>query len=228
MPRKPKVPKPDPILTNDLTGAPKLARDRGYRPEYCDLILKFFAELLEATALTIDEKEIEENRTRSEREDGRVDEKTGKKIPSRMIVKQTRGTRRKERKVICAALPSMAKFGRHIGFSHTAVNNWRVTYPSFDEAAEIAQGMLADEVVQRGLTGQYDAEMCKFILKNWCGFKDRTEITGADGAPLNPPMELRFVSVTVLDETQRDLEALKARLLGQASGGKLIETAGRS
>lgn len=213
------------LVCNPLTGAPVRSKSSLYEPRYPDMLLKFFADLLEAPGAKLADSEVEETRTIAEkpkREDAQPEE-DGKDPstkpmgrppgrPAQEIV-ETRKVRRKEWKLVCAEIPTFAKFGRVIGVSTDTMKRWRAQYPSWDEACNMAVDMGADALVQRGLRGQYDPEMVKFVTKNWYGMVDRQELTGADGAPLNPPVELRSVSAEVLDAAYAGLLELKQKLL---------------
>ena len=197
------------LVLNPMTGVPLRAKSTAYDPSYPELIIKLFTEMLEkegskrADSLTEDEfiKDLRKNA------------KDGGKDSGRLVRQEARKQKSMKWSFICAELPSLSRFGRMVGCSERQVRRWRERYPSFDDACDIAQGMLESVIVQRSLTGQYDADFAKFLLKNWLGWKDRTEITGADGAPLNPPQEFRVVSNEDLEEYRKVLLEARQKLL---------------
>lgn len=221
------------LVKNPVTGklvANEPKRGGSYRSEYCDLILKLFEDMLAASGEKLADKILEEDRSLSEQaaqaessgaEIG-ADGKKKRRPRAGLRIVERRTVKRREWRLVCAELPSLAKFGRLVGVSSATITNWRHSYPSFDDACTRCTDMLGDALFQRGLRGQYDPEMVKFVGKNWAGMKDRHEVTGADGAPLNPPQELRGVPTSVLDATYAELMDLKRRLLeaGQKQQGE--------
>lgn len=206
------------IVINPLTGTPAVSRTSGYRAEYCGLILKMFSEMLDASGTKLEEAVIEETRSLAEKQPVAAEESAdGKKHRARpqIAITEKRTVKRKEWRMVCAELPSLSKFARMVGVSAQTVNNWRALHPAFENACAMAIDMAGDALFQRGLRGQYDAEMVKFVGKNWFGFADRHEVTGADGAPLNPPAELRLLPESQLAQIEQELRAIKQRLIGQ-------------
>lgn len=220
------------LVLNPLTKAPyRRGPASRYRIEYCDLILKFFAEMLEQSGIKLQEGITEEKREKAKApenaiaSDAAVEESKprpgGHKLRKLEIIEK-RTIQRKEWRLVCAELPSFAKFGRLVGVSTDTLVNWRRLNPAFDDACKMAADMACDALLQRGLHGQYDPEMVKFVGKNWFGLADRHEITGAEGAPLNPPAQLRHVSLAELDEAERGLREIKRRLLeGTTARGEI-------
>jgi hypothetical protein len=204
-----------PVL-NAMDGVPLRAATGAYDPSFPDLIVQLFTKMLEtsgskrADTLTEDEftKDLRKNAKPTEEQ-----KKAGEPGKERLVRQEARKMKSMKWSFICAELPSLARFGRMVGVSRRQVDHWRARYPSFDEACEMCHDMLEAVIVQRSLTGQYDADFAKFLLKNWLGWKDRTEITGADGAPLNPPPELRLVTTEALEDYQRALLEAKQKLL---------------
>ncbi len=212
------------LVTNPLTGAPVRSRSNLYDPRYCELVLKFFAEMLEMSGAKLADTEVEETREIAERTpppkpEDLPPEEEGKpkrgRIPGRpgMVIQEKRKVKRKEWRLVCAELPSFAKFGRVIGVSTNVIKGWRSQYPNFDEACQMAVDMAGDALLQRGLRGQYDSEMVKFVGGTWYGFSSKLEVTGKDGAPLNPPAEYRLVPAEVIDEQLKLLREMRTKLL---------------
>lgn len=209
------------IVCNPLTGVPVRASNTRFRPEYCDLVVKMFSEMLEGSGRKLADTESEETRTKAVRPTkAETDEAGKKKRITGTVITERRTNKRNEWTLVMAELPSFAKFGRQIGVSKATITNWQNQFPSFGEACAICTGMLEDAITDRALNGQYDPQFSTFVLKNWCGMKDRHEITGADGAPLNPPAELRSVPLSELDAVQTLLQAAKQRLLAAGTGEK--------
>ncbi len=224
------------LVVNPLTGTPTFSSfGSKYRPEYCQHMLQFFTGELMKSGEKLHEKEIENETTKSERPKGwekaaaeaakvaAAKEGTNVAAPrttaSGVVITERRKEKRQEWRIVCAELPSFARYARSIGVSHATMKNWSALYPTFHEAYDMCVDMLEDALVQRGLRGQYDAELVKFVGKNWAGMKDRHEVTGADGAPINPPPEYRLVPLAELDAVQATLLAARQRLL-EAGGTK--------
>lgn len=212
------------LVTNPLTGAPVRSRSNCYDSRYCEMILKFFADMLEMSGAKLADTEVQETREIAERQPPPKPEdlppvEEGKpalgRTPGRpgMVIQETRKVKRKEWRLVCAELPSFAKFGRVIGVSSYVIKGWRLQYPNFNEACEMALDMAGDALLQRGLRGQYDAEMVKFVGGTWYGFSSKLEVTGKDGAPLNPPAEYRLVPAEMIDEQLKLLREMRAKLL---------------
>ncbi len=210
------------LVVNPLTGTPERSQSGAYHPRYCEMILKMFADMLESSGVKLADTEVEETREIAERtppekqpEDPAPDPSKPGPKPGRpaMVIQEKRKVKRREWRLVCAELPSFAKFGRMVGVSSGILKQWRAQYPSFDEACNMAADMAGDALFQRGLRGQYDSEMVKFVGKNWFGFVDRQELTGADGAAINPPPEYRGVTAEALDAARAALLELRTRLL---------------
>lgn len=207
------------IVCNPLTGIPVRASTTRFRPEYCDLVVKLFAEMLEESGRKLADSESEETRTKASTPKKAEKDADGKRPRiGGPVITERRTVKRKEWTLVMAELPSFSKFGRQIGVSKATISGWQNQFPSFGEACAICTGMLEDAVSDRALNGQYDATFSIFVLKNWCGMKDRHEITGADGAPLNPPAELRGVPMAELDVAHSMLMEIKNRLLLAGAG----------
>lgn len=234
---EPKAVEGEVILTRPTRVGNRTNHPVKYRPEYCQMILDMYDEMLAASDIKIMDEETLEQRSKALREKEQEAATTtavginGDPIvqPKRRAKAKTVESRQVKRtmwRYACAELPNFNRFGRLIGVSSSTLISWRKQYPSFDEACEMATDQLQDAIVQRGLTGQYDADFAKFVGKNWARMTDRHEVTGADGAPLNPPPELRLIPIAQLEEAEKQLLELKRRLLTpaaapqQSSGGE--------
>lgn len=216
------------LVLNPLTKVPyRRGPSSLYRVEYCDLVIKFFAEMLEQSGVKLQEGIIEEKREKAKRPETTApgteieppveQPKKARTSASKLEVIEKRTIQRKEWRLVVAELPSFAKFGRLLGVSGQTITNWRRLNPQFEDACQMAADMACDALLQRGLRGQYEPEMVKFVGKNWFGLADRHEITGAEGAPLNPPTQLRNVPLAELEEIERGYLELKRRLIEGAT-----------
>ena len=207
---------------------------------YREQLEKSGRKLIETSTEEVRSKSNEDSNTAAEDENGELRETDGtftKKPepkegedsqpsmtpePGRKLTrKERREIRRAEYRHVTAELPSLAVFAGMIGVSTPTLTHWQHQYPSFKEAVLMAKDMGANALIQRGLAGQYRPEMVAFVGQHWYGMVPRTEITGAEGAPLNPPPELRMVSMETLNEHEKALLELRSKLLLTAgSGGK--------
>lgn len=201
-----------------------------YRPEFPALLVKFFSDMLENSEVRIRESFIKETRTAAEPSKEQQEPEIGsdgkpkKKRATKLKITTKRINRRESWRVVMAELPSMPKFARLIGVSRQTLYVWAKQYPTFQEAMEMAKDMFEDALIQRGLQGWYPPELVKIIGENWGTLRDRKEITGADGAPLNPPPELKNVPISVLESYEQKLIALRKELL--AGSGAPVQSSG--
>ena len=210
------------IVCHPVTGIP-LRRDSLYRPEYCDQIIAMFERMLKVNEQKLLEMEQTDERTKKAKPERSTDSANRKKHLARLAIVDQRTTKQRRWKWIMAELPSMLAFGREIGVSSDVLQAWRDRYPTFDEACKRCQDMGQAALAHRALNGQYDAEFAKFVGKNWYAMKDRQEITGADGAPLNPPPQLRAIPIEVIDQTLTALYEGRRKLLEAATAPEVQE-----
>ena len=71
-----------------------------------------------------------------------------------------------------------------------------------DHGRDIANMQVADSLFRQAVSGRVPAATF-FWLKTQAGWRERVEITGADGAPLHPKEDLSRLSTAELREFQR-------------------------
>jgi hypothetical protein len=77
------------------------------------------------------------------------------------------------KKKLCPTLVGLSLF---LGIGVSTMTEWRKKYPSFAAVVEIVEGLQHEFLVQGGLTGDFNAAMAMFILKNKQGYRDKQDI----------------------------------------------------
>lgn len=81
-------------------------------------------------------------------------------------------------------LPTFAKFARSIGVNGDTIVEWTKHYPEFSAAYNAAKDLQKEFLVDNGLAGHYPPASFIFTAKNITDMRDRQEVTGADGGPI--------------------------------------------
>lgn len=72
------------------------------------------------------------------------------------------------------------KIGVHVG----TLEEWRKEHPAFYEAYKIAKDIQLSRMVKGSISGTYNSSASIFALKNIAGWRDKQEVSGPDGGPL--------------------------------------------
>ncbi|MCP4259198.1 MAG: hypothetical protein GY774_17075 [Planctomycetes bacterium] len=77
-------------------------------------------------------------------------------------------------------LPSQAGFALSVGVSERTIVRWKHKNEEFCQALEYLHTVQENELIQKGLTGEYNPMICKLILCSNHGYKKRTDVTTKD------------------------------------------------
>jgi len=74
-------------------------------------------------------------------------------------------------------LPSQAGFAHSIDVSKRTIVRWKKKNEEFCQALERLHTVQHNELIQKGLTGEYNPTICKLILCSNHGYKKRIDVT---------------------------------------------------
>ncbi len=80
------------------------------------------------------------------------------------------------------------------GFHWSQFTDLAERSPEFSKALKVAKDMQESKLFRMGLSKKHSTSMAIFALKNVSGWRDKSEITGADGKPL-----LESIKVTIVN-----------------------------
>jgi len=87
--------------------------------------------------------------------------------------------------------PSMFRLAKFIGVNRSTVYYWM---DSDNEFSDLVKGLLKDSyseaLQENAMMGKYNCSFAIFAAKNRLGWKDKSEITGADNKPLIPDLSV--------------------------------------
>lgn len=76
-------------------------------------------------------------------------------------------------------------FAVSIGISRSTFFNWVKDYKDFAEAHAIAKTIQRAQMIRGGLSGVYQGNAFIFAMKNMHDWRDKSELSGQDGAPIS-------------------------------------------
>jgi len=82
------------------------------------------------------------------------------------------------------SLPTLAGFACKIGVHRETLLNWANEHPEFFDALKMAKEHQERILVENGLLGRYDKTFAIFTAKNLINWRDKTEISGDGGGPV--------------------------------------------
>ncbi len=136
-----------------------------YKPEYCALIVEYFER--QASAPVRDLAPV------SKLEEG---------------VKGQKNIR--EFRHICAELPTLQGFACEVKIPSSTIRTWAKEHEDFGEAYDRCKDIQYRLLVDRGLTGQYNPQAFIFAAQNMTDMRDKRELTGEGGVPLQATLIL--------------------------------------
>ena len=95
-------------------------------------------------------------------------------------------------KTVAIDLPFIQSFSRTIGVSKSTLYKWAEEHEEFSDALKFCKENQERILAANALSGRYNATFAIFTAKNILEWRDRQEITGADGAPLTASVEVIF------------------------------------
>lgn len=97
-----------------------------------------------------------------------------------------------DNKIIGNTFPTLERFAYSIDVNTDTLVEWakpenETAYPGFSAVYRKAKALQKDILVSNGLAGLYNSNFAVFVAKNITDMRDvsRTEVTGAEGAPLS-------------------------------------------
>ena len=90
----------------------------------------------------------------------------------------------KKYKEVPSDLPLISKFARSIGVTHETIDEWARVHREFSLALKEAKKLQEAHLITNALRDNFAQAFSIFAMKNMCGWRDRQEITGADGQPI--------------------------------------------
>ena len=141
-----------------------MARNR-YDPKLCEQIVEYFERQAEAPIRDL--------------------APTSKEEDSRHGQKNTREFRH-----ICAELPTLQGFACEIKIPSSTLRSWAKDHEEFGEAYDRCKDIQYRLLVDRGLTGQYNPQAFIFAAQNMTDMRDKRELTGEGGVPLQATLIL--------------------------------------
>lgn len=99
-------------------------------------------------------------------------------------------------KIEGGVIPSVAGLACYLGVSRSTIHEWRDRHPEFSGTLDAIEQKQEFIVVNRGLTGDFNATITKLVLANH-GYSDKiqTDHTSSDGS-LKPVTRIELVAPT--------------------------------
>lgn len=72
--------------------------------------------------------------------------------------------------------PTLYGFAKKIGVCHDTLHEWAKHHPDFSEAMRKAKAAQAQFIIDATFTGKSNPAFCIFMMKNICGWRDKTEV----------------------------------------------------
>ena len=88
-------------------------------------------------------------------------------------------------------IPTLSKFARMIGVTSRTMENWAHLYQEFRDAVEDAMEIQRDLIADKGLIGEFNPQMSKFLLSANHGMSDKPEADIGAAAPLEVSFRYR-------------------------------------
>ena len=79
--------------------------------------------------------------------------------------------------ILKAKIPSIKRFSQFCGIPRTTLNDWAVAYKDFSELLDRIKKEQEARLVEKGLTGEYNPVMAKFILSARHEYREKTDTT---------------------------------------------------
>ena len=117
--------------------------------------------------------------------------------------------------------PTIARFCANHGIRRSVFYHWttakdangNLLHPDFAEAHEMARDRQEALLIEGGISGNYNTAFAIFTAKNLIGWRDKQEVTGADGGPI------KTEDVSMLEVARRTLYLLRAGIEEKSNAG---------
>lgn len=105
--------------------------------------------------------------------------------------------------VMTTEFPTFQGFADDLDVSMDTLNEWGRIYPAFSDSYARAKALQERIWLINSMDNRYNSQFAQFFGKNCLGYKDRTELSGPDGGPI----QLAAVDYSRL--TTQELEELE-------------------
>lgn len=86
-------------------------------------------------------------------------------------------------------LPTIEGLAMHLGVVKATVYNWEAEYPEFAKVLDYMRCFQADELIQNGLSGKYNAAITAIMLSKHDYIRKTEEDVTSGGKPIGTPDE---------------------------------------
>lgn len=100
----------------------------------------------------------------------------------------------KKGRKIANDLPLKSGFAKSIGVYSEIISRWAKQHEDFAQALKKAEDSQKRILVTNGLNGLYDKTFAIFTAKNIIGWRDKQEISGSDGGPIEVSVVGEYLS----------------------------------
>jgi len=91
-------------------------------------------------------------------------------------------------RIVKVKLPSIEGLAFHLKINRDTIYEWCKVHKEFSDIIEELKAKQAEELINKGLSGDYNPTIAKVLLTKH-GYREGTELTGADGEPLQIAVE---------------------------------------
>jgi len=106
--------------------------------------------------------------------------------------------------ITAAQFPTFQSFAANIGVNIDTLHEWKKIHEDFSESYARAQELQEHIWLVNSMSNLYNSQFAQFFGTNCLGYKNKSEITGANGGPI----QLAAVNYSAL--TTQELEELEA------------------
>jgi hypothetical protein len=111
---------------------------------------------------------------------------------------------------VATQFPTFQGFAHSLDVGMTSLIDWQNNYPEFAIAYARAKGLQEQIWLINSMDNRYNSQFAQFFGKNCLGYKDRTELSGPDGGPI----QLAAVDYSKLTTTElEELEIMASKAL---------------
>lgn len=93
---------------------------------------------------------------------------------------------------VVVKLPSIEGLARFLKISKDTIYEWEKIHPEFSDVLHALRSEQADRLINMGLSGDYNPVISRMLLSKH-GYAERTELTGADGKPVQTETHVKII-----------------------------------
>lgn len=87
-------------------------------------------------------------------------------------------------RLVRVKLPTIEGFALFIGVNKTTLYEWEKEHPEFSNALDHIRTKQQERLIDGGLSGDYNPMIAKLVLSANHNMREKTELTGQDGGPV--------------------------------------------